>query len=170
MCFYDDDCDWTAEVHTEVFERAAESQECCDCHQTIAAGEWCLRVEQQQFEECQICGEWSDSDEAIVADREYYDTDEEHVVALAELAEHTCTFGEQWTGSICRRCLLIRAAIYDLETKEGCPEHARQPSYGELEEAMQIDTYKFGDRKYTNHALAMFPELSEQSLVAGSLV
>jgi hypothetical protein len=58
---------------------------------------------------------------------------------------------------------LILAAIYDLEEKEGCPEHARQPAYGELGTELWED-HRHTSGHYETHALAMFPELAGHKL------
>lgn len=160
MCFYSDDYDWYAEIHDETHVRVDAACKCHDCNRRIAAGEWARRVEQLQHECCQIC-EDSESDlyeypDAIEPENGFYGP-----------TEHPHYYGEHWLGFICRDCLLLREAIYDLEEKEGCPEHARQPAYGELDEAFEYDD----ELKYSDHAKRMFPVLAWHPLVrSNSLV
>ena len=142
MCFYPD-YEWIAEVHSASYCRLGEQANCLECGRVIDGGEWRKVIEQQEYEECRVCeDEWSDDyDESI-------DT---------EACEHD--YGETFSGTICRECLLLLAAIYDLEEKEGCPEDARQPAYGDLGEEMCQDR-NWGDNKYAAHAVALYPELA----------
>jgi hypothetical protein len=150
MCFYNDDYDWTAEDHDERHVQAEAECKCHDCHRRIALGEWVRRIEQYEHEQCQIC----EDDRSDLYEDPNDICPEEGVYGPGE---HPCYYGEHWLGFICRECLLLREAIYDLEEKEGCPEDARQPAYGELQEALS-----YGD-EYARHALAMFPELASHA-------
>jgi hypothetical protein len=168
MCFYDDDCDWTAEVCEQNFIRAAEPAKCYECYRPIAVGEWCRVLHQQEHESCLVCeDQWSD--DYIDSDRAAYDTDEEHATALAELADHVHTYGETFDATLCRECCLVLEAIYDLEEKEGCPEDARQPLIGALQDELAEDSGKWGEKKYVKHAVGMFPELASHKMCAEML-
>ncbi len=152
MCFYDDDCDWTAEVHDDRYVRCEKPERCFDCNRNIKAGEWIWEIFQLEHEQCQIC---EDFDSELYEDPDEIDEAE----GMFGPGEHPHYYGESWHGVVCRECCLIRRAIYDLEEKEGCPEYARQPAIGELSEVMHDDQSSWGDKKYTRHACAMFPEL-----------
>lgn len=157
MCFYNDDYDWCAEVHDEHYVRSELPTKCFDCNRAIKAGEWIREIFQLEHEECQIC---EDPESDLYEDPDEIDEAE----GMYGPGEHPHYFGESFHGVVCRECCLIRAAIYDLEEKEGCPEDARQPAIGELTETMCEDRSKWGDRKYTKHAIEMFPELSSFKL------
>lgn len=110
MCFYNDDYDWIAEVHSDFYERAETVAKCYDCGREIGIGEWHHRIEQLENECCQIC---EDPDSDWYEDPEEIDEEE----GLYGPGEHPHYYGQSWQGAICRRCALIRAAIYDLEEK-----------------------------------------------------
>lgn len=157
MCFYDDDCDWYADQTTDEYVRSDKTAKCYDCNRKIHAGEWRREMSQLECEMCQIC----EDDSGYKYDMYEPPEDEEYPGP----GEHPCYYGQSWQGSVCCECCKIRAAIYDLEEKEGCPEYARQPAIGELPNVINEDQGKWGDRKYTNHAIAMFPEVSEHFLL-----
>lgn len=73
-------------------------------------------------------------------------------------------YGETFTGDTCRECLLLLAAIYDLEAKEKCPEFSRQPLGCMLGEELDQDK-RYGHNQYIPYALKMFPELATAKLV-----
>jgi len=140
MCFYNDNYDWTAAINElSGIRLEVPKRNCHECGRAILAGEWCEYIYQQENEECQIC-----EDECS-----YYYNDE----ADKETCKHD--YGEKYTGYICRECCLVLAAIYDREEREGCPEHSRQPSAGNLYYELQEDR----DGVYVAHAIALFPEL-----------
>lgn len=161
MCFYNDDCDWIAEDEKQEFVRGGKAR-CHECDRDIAPHEWRRRIEMNEHQECQICDCEYDSGDYISDNPDDYETDEEYQSALAELAEHKCTYGEHFECDICRECCLLLEAIYDLERIEGCPEYARQPAYGELGHELLEDS----DRKYAQHAVVLFPELATHPLLA----
>lgn len=159
MCFYNDDYDWVAEVYDEQYVRGEQPAKCFDCYREIKAGEWRREIFQLEHEECQIC-------EDIESDL-YEDPDEiDEAEGMFGPGEHPHYYGESWHGVICRECNLLRASIYDLEEKEGCPEYSRQPAFGELQETMADDCSRWGDKKYIRHALEMFPELTTHKLLS----
>ncbi len=144
MCFYYDDYDWIATINEQYFIRGEREHKCLECGRNIAPEEWRRYIYQQEHEMCQICED--DYSEEF---------DEEQDPA-------TCAhnYGKRSNAHICRECCLILEAIYDLEEKEGCPEHARQPAFGELQEALH-----YGDEgEYIRHAVEMFPELATHVL------
>lgn len=158
MCFYQDDYDWVAEESDERHVRVSSPCKCFDCERIIAAGEWVRRIEQYEKEQCQIC---EDVESLIYEDPDDICPED----GMFGPGEHPCYYGQHWLGHICRECLLLRESIWDLEEKEGCPEHARQPAYGELYEVMDEDLSSYSDGKYANHALRMFPALAWHPLV-----
>ncbi len=131
MCFYNES-DWCAELHDEFHSIAESNCKCFECNRTIFAGEWRHRIEQQEYEGCQDCDELGDDDDCC---------DGQH------------NYGETFDCDICRECSLLLEAIYDLERIEGCPEHARQPSYGELGDVLWDEPH------YWRHAIERFPGL-----------
>lgn len=153
MCFYYDDYDWSAEINEESHIRCDAPCKCFDCNRMVTSGEWVRRIFQLQSELCWIC---EDSE----SDLYEYPDEYEPESGMYGPTEHPCYFGESWLGFICRECCLLREAIYDVEEKEGCPYDARQPAFGELAEVFQEDTAAWGDRKYTDHALRMFPSVA----------
>ena len=163
MCFYNDDYDWIAEVEELHFIRAEKACKCAECNCQIVVGDWYRRLCQKEFEMCQIC-EDSESFSYLSADASDYDTEDEHVAALADLVAHEHSYGETFSASTCRKCCLVLTAIYDLEAKEGCPEYARQPDTGELSQAL-FDDARHSKSGYAQHAVEMFPELSEHKLI-----
>jgi hypothetical protein len=158
MCFYNDDCDWVAECQDERHVKAEDRCRCVDCHRRIAAGEWVRRIEQSEHECCQIC---EDSESLLYEYPDEYEPES----GMYGPTEHPHYYGEHWLGFICRECLLLREAIWDLEEKEGCPVDSRQPAYGELDEVMHEDQAHWGNRQYTNHALQLFPSLAWHRLI-----
>jgi hypothetical protein len=148
VCFYNDDYDWIASINDTTCVQGTVADRCYECRRPIDAGEWRVSIYQQEHEACQIC-EDEDSDE--------FDQ---------QIHQNECIhdFGETFSAVICRQCSLLREAIYDLERIENCPEHARQPRIGALQDEMGED-----DGKYARHAVAIFPELSTHKLCANCL-
>lgn len=157
MCFYNDDYDWVAEEHDERHVKVESACTCHDCSRSIRVGEWVRRIEQYEKECCQIC---EDSESDLYEDPDDIRPED----GMHGPGEHAHYYGQHWLGFICRECLLLREAIWDLEEKEGCPVDARQPGYGELYEVMDEDQGRWGDRKYTDHAVQMFPSLARHPL------
>lgn len=142
MCFYNDDYDWCAEVSEVTYARCERDGRCFECGRRIAAGEWRERTLQQEHEDCQICSEYGD----------YYDDS-----VMRELCNHD--YGETFEAEVCRDCLLMLSAIYDLEEIEGCPEESRRPGYGDLMQVL-TDEWVYGDEfKYRRHAMEKYPQL-----------
>lgn len=143
MCFSNEG-NWCATIQVDTFWRGLEDTpvSCHECGRTIAAGEWRKHIYQQENEECRIC-EYEDGPPC---------EDDEH------------DYGKTYSGNTCRECLLVLAAIYDLEAKENCPEYSRQPLGGELYEELDNDI-RYGHNQYVPHALAMFPELKNHKLI-----
>ncbi len=160
MCFYHDDYDWCAEHEEQHFVREDSPAKCHECDRVVLADQWRRKILQQQYECCQICEDRENFD-FISAEADDYDSNEEYAAALDELGCHECDYGERFACTICRECNLLLAAIYDLEQIEGCPEHARQPLYGELLRELEEDE----EGKYVRHALRMFPELVRHPLI-----
>lgn len=140
MCFFNDDYDWCAEVNEIRHERNDNPAKCYECRRLIQPGEWRQSIHQVEHECCQICDDESSDlfDESI----------------NPEECKHDC--GESFDCSICRECSLLLEAIWDVERIEGCPEHARQPCYGELYDAMNP---RNDGEKYRRHALEKYPGL-----------
>lgn len=143
MCFYNDDYDWCASVWGEDHIRNADEVRCYECNRRILSHEWRRHSWQQEHEVCQCC-----------EDEDSYSFDEEQEKA-------TCKhdYGETFEASTCRECCLLLEAIYDLERIEGCPEHARQPMYGELQQVLYDERFNGAFYNYRLHALNRFPEL-----------
>lgn len=139
MCFYHDDYHWIASVYEDSAQVAEKDCRCFECYRMIQAGEMRRKIFQQEEECCRIC----------------YDEDSDK-----ETCDHD--YGETFSCSICRECGLMLEAIYDLERIEGCPEHARQPAYGELGGAIWSSD---DGKKYVRHALERFPELVASQVV-----
>lgn len=157
MCFYNDDYDWIAEYNEQEFVRGDKPATCHECRRAIAPGEWRMEAEQQENEMCQLC-----EDDCSYDYLDGVDVDDDAAIAAFK-ANCKHDYGESFSCAICRECCKILAAIYDLERIEGCPEHARQPGYGELAEAM--NEYQDG-AKYIQHAVALFPELATHEFCA----
>lgn len=165
MCFYNDDYDWCADVE-KVEGVRGEVRRCGECSRIIASREWHTDFKQWEHEQCEICEDDYGNGEFISPDADDYDTDEEHAAALAELSAHEHSYGETFHGVICRECSLLLAAVWDLERIEGCPEHARQPAYGELSQTFH-DSNRWDSGKYAAHAVALFPELATHQFITG---
>lgn len=143
MCFYNDDYEWYASIVEVDHVRCVGDAKCYECGREISSHEWRRHTFQQESEECQIC-----EDECSGS----YDSEQDKATC-----EHE--YGETFECNTCRECCLMLEAIYDLELIEGCPEHARQPAYGELEQVLfdERDSGLFYD--YRLHALNRFPQL-----------
>lgn len=151
MCFYNDDCDWIANVTEETFSRADKEHRCYECGNRILTGEWYRHIHQQESESCLICEDLEDYGDL-------YDPQQD-----PKTCEHN--YGEHFDCNICRECCLILEAIRDLEEKEGCPPYARQPRIGELSDELH-EHKRCLDFKYHLHARELFPELVENKLCA----
>lgn len=148
MCFYNDDWDWVAELCEDVKGPASKPGKCIECMEPIAIGEICRSIYQQEYEECTRCDE--DGDDAdFDDDGNFIPCDGNHI------------YGETWNGMICESCCQILKAIEAHEIDEGCPPHARQPSYGGLWDETIEDTDALG--KYLVRAHAMFPGIETRS-------
>lgn len=147
MCFYND-CDWSAEVYEENYTTLGGEAKCKECFRLIQDGEWRQYVYQQECEVCLICEDECSDDFREDADPE------------------TCAhdYGQTFSADICRECCLILESIWDLETIEGCPEHAKQPAYGELAEAL-FEGASYEDDKYRRHALERYPGLIASTMM-----
>ncbi len=162
MCFYNDDYDWCAEVNEESEGPSDEACNCRECGATIAIGEWCKRVFQQEHEACQIC-EDSCSDDFIEREEmedlftEPNGLDAEWAAEkLKKLDEHSCSYGETYRYVRCEKCDKVIRAVVAHEKNEGCPEYSQQPALANLYDELN----EHSDRKvYARGALTMFPEL-----------
>jgi len=134
MCFYNVDYDWYADVSEEGCVVCQVECRCQECWKSIKPGEWIMTLWQQQYEECRLCS----------------DEDEEPIPHTQE-----CDFGETYSYQCCHDCARLREVIYEVETDEECPEHARHPSF----EGMQEEAFDCGDNadKYVAKAAAMYP-------------
>jgi len=133
MCFYNDDCGWVAQISDVQDGPSPCNSTCIECGGEIKEGAHRRHVFQQESECCVIC------DDAPDSDCERHD------------------YGNIFEADICDSCCKILRAIYAVEADEGCPEHSRQPFYGELFDAISNDR----DGRYTARAISMFPELAE---------
>ena len=157
MCFCNN-YDWRANVNETTFAQSDKPSRCYECGRDILAGEWRQEVFQQEHEQCQIC---EDSFSDLFIDLDLDDDEEWRQKLMAELAEHKHDYGETFSCTICRECCLLLESIYDREAKEGCPEHSRQPMFGELSDAVSYGGYG-------EHAVAMFPELARHKFLANT--
>ena len=148
MCFYNDNYDWYAQVNEVTDGPAMKAGTCEECRQPIAVGDQCRSVHQQEHEECQQCDEDSD-DAEFDADGNFIPCDGNH------------NYGETADFMICESCCQILKAIEAHEIDEGCPPHARQPSYGGLWDETTEDLDALG--KYLARAQTMFPGIESRS-------
>ncbi len=149
MCFYNEgDYDWVAEDSSVEYIRDAECVcSCCECGRQILTGEWRVSISMWEHSCCQLCDDELSEDFDETIDK--------------ATCEHE--YGETWDGSICVECAKMRAAIYEVEAIEGCPEYARQPNYGDMYDELECrDEHE--TRKYLDHAIKQFPELATHSL------
>ena len=152
MCFDNDNCDWTASIHEETEGPATCDTSCFDCGGKILSGKFRRRVYQQEDEECAECGarngedQWPDSDGLDVEDK----------------FDHDCDFGEIFVACVCETCLKLRAGIKAYELKEGCPEWASQPAYGQLMEAFTEHQQAID---YADAAVSLHPELIDHYFI-----
>lgn len=153
MCF-DYDADWNAEINEEIYHRVPVEEKCWECHSIIPAGAWRYHLEQQEYEACQICEDDCSED--------YRGGEDGEPAEPCPDGEHE--YGETFSASLCVGCCKIRAAMYDLEAQEGCPEHSRTPPIGVLSEELSMDRM-YNDSHYTKRALEMFPELAGHKLL-----
>ena len=150
MCFDNGCCDWTADIHEETRQRSNKLRHCYECRQEIAEGDWFTHIYQQEHEEChcEIC-ELNAYDES-------------------DFPKEECEqyFGETFECDYCEDCRLIRHAIYQVEKDEGCPEYARQPLYGELNE---VFTEHSNALQYALRAISLFTHLETNVLLKPTL-
>ena len=149
MCFYNDDYDWTATVH-EVNDGPSDcKRKCYECGHAIKVGDICRTVHQQEYETCRVC-EDEDSDNF-----NGFDDDGNSIPPVAcEDGKHD--YGETFDAVICHNCLKIREAVKEYELREGCPEHASEPGYGEWSEVFFEHENKW---EYAEACVAKHPEL-----------
>lgn len=136
MCF-SSEADWYASINVETYWQGDKPCTCEECGREIAVGEWRKNLEQQEREECQIC-EYEDGEPCADDDHDY---------------------GETYSGDTCRECLLVLAAIYEIEEIEKCPEHSRQPQGCQLYDELQHNIDARGPN-YVGYAMLRFPELT----------
>lgn len=148
MCFYNDDCDWIADVNDVTDGPAPEAGHCIECSAAIAVGDPCRSVHQQEHEDCQKCDETSD-DADFDEDGNYVPCDGNH------------DYGETFDCLICESCCQILKAIEAHEIDAGCPPHARQPSLGRLWDETIEDTEALAD--YLKRAKELFPGIEARS-------
>ncbi len=141
MCF-DTEGDWQATINEWSGVRGPRSH-CTECGAEIPEGAWRLHIHQQESEECTIC-EYEEGEYREDCDHDY---------------------GESFDGDVCRECCLVRAAIYELEEKEGCPSYSREPLFGTLWEELQQDK-KWGENHYVRYAMERYPELANHGMCA----
>ena len=153
MCFYNEDCEWTASI-TDVTEGIADTAVKCDeCCKPIAPGEWRRHVYQQEYEDCQTC-----------------ENDECECLTFRGM-EHRCqcdkpNYGETFDYDCCERCNKVIRAVEEREKREGCPSYAQRPALmGLWDEVGDHDDAE----EYAKAAIAMFPELATDDKVLSLL-
>ncbi len=132
MCFNNDNCDWYADVNIITDGPSLVRTKCWECGQWINIGDNQRHVQQQEHEACQHC--WDDPED--------------------KCEEGCCDLGESFECHICDLCCKVLKAIEAVEFDEGCPEWARQPMYGELQDAIFHDD----EGRYAKRSVEMFPE------------
>ncbi len=168
MCFYNDDCDWSADHIEDTSGPSPMECKCDECGDKIPVGAWRFWQFAQEHEECQICQD--DCSDSFIdrTDAEEHAADDDPDNAeygremLKTLAEHKCTFGESDTYVRCEACEKVLLAIDEHERKAGCPAHARQPSLGQLWDEL----CEHSDAPiYIREAVAVFPEIASHEHV-----
>lgn len=155
MCFYND-YDWYASTCDVTDGPTEPAGKCYECGCEIPAGVFRRQVFMQEHEYCQICEDEDSSDFLGTID-----DDDNDVPA----PEHKCNYGETFECDICQNCVNVLAAIKQAEIEAGCPDHAQQPAYGELRDAL----YDHEDGpKYAKRAIEMFPELASVGFVVNA--
>ena len=150
MCF-DNEGDWCATVNEIEDVVANHACKCFECNREIRIGETVRQVHQQECEfcECDFCCNEESPDE------DYTGPDK----CQEEL-------GETFDCVVCLDCCNLLKAIEAHEIAEGCPEHARQPLYGELHEVFLEHQQNY---EYAERAVDMFPSLYGHRFIEGLL-
>ena len=148
MCF-DNDADWYADVATVIDGPNERATTCHECGAKIESGAWRRHIDMREHEQCQCCedelgAEWRDG--------------------IEPCGEGQHDYGQTFVADLCQGCCHLLAAIEAVERDEGCPEHARQPAYGELGEAIRDDVL-YGESRYFTRAVSDQPELANHPLV-----
>lgn len=133
MCFYEDDCDWTASVSTDEVLTADKPVKCDECQRVIPAGDSVRHIWMQEHEVCR-----NDPDS----------------VGCPEGCDHD--FGETENYDRCQACDQLTEAIHQHELAEGCKEYESRPPLTGLYDAMSE-----GDGKaYLAKAESLYPGIT----------
>ena len=155
MCFYNDDYEWTASVVEKLDTLSPKNCRCEECGNDIEVGDVCRIVHMQEHEQCQICEDnWSDN---------YAGWTDEKGEAIAPLpCDSGHDYGNTFDATICLNCLKVREAVKEYELKEGCPEHASEPGYGEWHEVFFEHSNNW---EYAEACVAKYPELADHAWI-----
>lgn len=127
MCFYSDDCDWTAR-HSEEEENQVEDTDhrCQECGAVVPAGQPLHWIYLQEYEECQACayGECAcGGDEPIEVG-------------------HDCQcekpdLGQDYEYRRCLNCHRLLQCVEDVELERGCRLSESRPLLEQMCESLQ---------------------------------
>lgn len=129
MCFYNDDCEWVAQVQEETSKPATKPIKCNECGAIIPVGSVVHHVFMQEHEECNACysGECS-----CPLD----------VFEVPSCSEGNCqcakpAFGETFAYDRCDECERFLRIIQEVEIEDGCPPYESRPMLCDMIESLQ---------------------------------
>jgi hypothetical protein len=128
MCFVHD-YDWNADVYEDEIETLTQKRRCCECRFVIQVGEEAGYVYAQEREACDECDCCMDA--RLVDQGERCDCGQ---------CPDGCQLGESSEEWTCRKCIVLRAAIRQVEESVGCRGMEAEPGIGRMH-----DDVSFGE-------------------------
>ena len=148
MCFYNDDCDWIAQVYEESASVVTESGQCQECGRIMLVGATMHNVWIQQYEACRRC----DPNERAEWDDDFAGG------PLEQCSDGQHDYGETFDYSRCDDCDLFLQAVQEAEEDAGCHHDDARPPLEFMRERIN-DGGQDEAKRYWRKALERYPQL-----------